>query len=119
VDSYAAQTLAQLHTLTRVIGGLENEVVALRRESERARHESSDRLAAVRDEISELREITDRLDVDIGTLRAAVGRCPSHEGQALVQVRAPKRSVTRVLQAMVGAVLTAIGGWWASHRSDP
>jgi hypothetical protein len=113
MDAYGAQILSQLHTLTRVIGGLETEVAAQRRETERARLESSDRLAAVREEISEVREITDRLDVDVRALRAAVGRCPMHDGSggALVQIRA-KRGW---LKGAIGAIVTAVGGWWATH----
>jgi hypothetical protein len=89
-------------------------VSAQRRESERARLESSDRLAAVRDEISGLRDVTDRLDTDVAALRAAVGRCPLHDGSggALVPLRNPKRGT---ILRLLGGLVTAIGGWWATH----
>lgn len=128
---YGPQILSQLNTLQRDVGGLTSDVAGLRRDFDRARDESSDRLKAVQDsfegKLDDLNEASERRHVEIGKLRALVERCPEHESESLVQVRrrpkaedsgelkAARRGVLKSLALLLGAAATAVSGWWATH----
>lgn len=133
---YGAEILKQLHQVAGDLGGMKSEVASLRRDFDRARDESSDRLKALEDSIagdisglSEASQTRDQsvqsLREEIMQLRVTVGRCPQHvDPDAPVKLRRredsgklrdARRGVLRGLAALFGTLATALGGWWATH----
>lgn len=125
---YGAQILHQLQQLHRDAGEQSAGLTALRREFERNRDESSDRHKELREDLCALSESSERRSVALQELRALVARCPVHRdpetpdvpSTALVRDeetahRRARRSVLQSLAALLTAVATLVGGWWASR----
>jgi hypothetical protein len=127
---YGAQILQQLQQLNRDAGEQSAGLTALRREFERARDESGDRHKELREDMCALSESSERRSVALQELRALVARCPVHRdpdreapdvpSTALVRDeetahRRARRSVLQSLAALLTAVATLVGGWWASR----
>lgn len=125
---YGVQILQQLQQLHRDAGEQSAGLTALRREFERTRDESSDRHKELREDLCAMSESSERRSVAIQELRALVARCPIHREPEVPDVlstalvrdeetahRRARRSVLQSLAALLAAVATLVGGWWASR----
>lgn len=112
---YGAEILSQVLTLLGDVGTLKSDVAGLRRDFERARDESSERLRAVADDL--LGQI-EQSDKEAQRLRGVIEQCPHHGPPAKASDQEGRRTLVRSLAAFLAAAATALGGWWASHTSS-